>query len=67
VSVVAGLPVRVKMSRTTRFVGAAVLPQQADPPAGGRHFRVGPTTDMTALWDGRELEYTTTSTESEIN
>jgi hypothetical protein len=34
--------VRVKMSRTTRFVGAAVLPQQADPPAGGRHFRVGP-------------------------
>jgi hypothetical protein len=31
-----------KMSRATHFVGTAGLPQEADPPADGRRFRVGP-------------------------
>ena len=30
------------MSRATHFVGTAGLPQEADPPADGRRFRVGP-------------------------
>src|SRR6266851_3459145 len=34
-----------KMSRATHFVGTADLPQEADPPADGRRFRVGPAAD----------------------
>jgi len=33
------------MSRATHFVGTAGLPQEADPPADGRRFRVGPQAD----------------------
>ena len=38
----------VKMSPSTHFVGTAGLPQQADLPADGRRFRVGPTADSCA-------------------
>src|SRR6266851_8046946 len=34
-----------KMSRATHLFGTADLPQEADPPADGRRFRVGPAAD----------------------
>jgi hypothetical protein len=44
------------MSRATHFVGTADLPQEADPPADGRRFRVGPTPDIAPVYADSIIE-----------